>query len=111
MDKRRWILFLAALCLFPSTLSAQDKRPLKWGIDDEGGVPYYFSAPDDPKARIGFEVDLIDALSKELGRPIERQHAAFEKLIDALNLGEVDFAMNGLEITPENVRKARFTRP
>ncbi|HZZ81539.1 MAG TPA: ABC transporter substrate-binding protein/permease, partial [Gemmataceae bacterium] len=62
-------------------------------------------------SRIGFEVDLADALSRELHRPIERKHASFEKLLDALNLGEADFAMNGLEITPENVRKARFTRP
>lgn len=112
MDKTRLPFLLASLFVCcPPTLQAQEKPPLKWGVDDEGGVPYYFSAPEDPKARIGFEVDLIDALSKELGRPIERQHADFKELFDTLNLGDVDFAMNGLEITPENVRKARFTRP
>ena len=44
MDKPRWTLLLAPLfiCCSP-TLQAQEK-PLRWGIDDEGGVPYYFSA-------------------------------------------------------------------
>ena len=56
MDKRRWTLFLAAICLLPSTLSAQDNRPLVCGTDLEGGVPYIFGEKDDPDTRIGFEV-------------------------------------------------------
>jgi polar amino acid transport system substrate-binding protein len=109
----RFLLALLFLAGASQATIAQDKatRPLRWGVDDEGGVPYYFSAPDDPNSRIGFEVDIADALSRELRRPIEREHAAFDKLLDSLKLGEADFAMNGLEITPENVRKARFTRP
>jgi polar amino acid transport system substrate-binding protein len=112
MDKLRWTLFLASFSLWLSpTLLAQDKQPLKWGIDDDGGVPYYFGAPDDVKERIGFEVDLIDALAKELRRPIQREHADFAKLLASLERGDIDFAMNGLEITPKNLEKARFTRP
>ena len=109
----RYLLALLFLAGASQATIAQDKgtRPLRWGVDDEGGLPYYFSAPDDPDARIGFEVDLVEALSKKLRRPIDRKHASFEKLLDALNLGEADFAMNGIEITPENLRKARFTRP
>jgi polar amino acid transport system substrate-binding protein len=108
---RTWFALLLVLAAWPGAASAQEKPPLKWGVDDEGGIPYYFSAPDDPDKRIGFEVDLIDALSKELGRPIEREHADFENLIPFLNRGNVDFAMNGLEITPKNLAKVRFTRP
>jgi polar amino acid transport system substrate-binding protein len=109
MDKTR--LALAAILCLTTSLHAQESRPLKWGIDDEGGVPFFFGAPSDPDARIGFEVDLVEAISAKLGRRIERKHTAFDKMIDSVNLGEVDFVMNGLEITPENVRRARFTRP
>lgn len=105
------LALLLVLAAWPVAAAAQEKPPLKWGVDDEGGIPYYFSAPDDPDQRIGFEVDLIDALSKELGRKIDRKHAQFKDLIPSLHIGDVDFAMNGLEITPENLRKARFTRP
>src|SRR5207248_1905786 len=104
------LLFTFGLC-FTSPLLAQDKQPLKWGIDDEGGVPYYFGAPDDPDARVGFEVDIGNALAKALRRPIKPEHADFDKLIASLDRGDVDFAMNGLEITSKNLEKARFTRP
>jgi polar amino acid transport system substrate-binding protein len=87
---------------------AQHKPPLKCGTDLEGGIPYLFGNKDDP---IGFEVDLMNALARELGRPIERQHADFSSLIPTLARGDVDLAINGLEITPENLRQARFTRP
>jgi polar amino acid transport system substrate-binding protein len=108
----RFLLAGLILAGASQAIFAQDKNhPLRWGVDDEGGVPYYFSAPDDPNARIGFEVDLVDALSKQLGRPIEREHADFKVLLESLKRGESDFALNGIEITPENVRKARFTRP
>jgi polar amino acid transport system substrate-binding protein len=107
---RIWLAILLVLSL-GRVAAAQEKLPLRWGIDDAGGIPYYFSAPDDPDARIGFEVDLIDALSKELGRPITRKHSQFKDLINSLQIGDLDFAMNGLEITPERLRHARFTRP
>ena len=108
---KTWFALLLVLASAPHTASAQQQQPLKWGIDDEGGVPYYFGEQGNPESRIGFEVDLIKALARELARPIERTHTDFEKLIASLNRGDVDFAMNGLEITPENLQKARFTRP
>ncbi|MBI1830281.1 MAG: ABC transporter permease subunit [Planctomycetes bacterium] len=112
MDKTLLALLFASLFLALSpALNAQDQPPLKWGIDEEGGVPYFFGAPDNPKAFIGFEVELIDALSAELKRLIEREHADFENLLQNLDRGDFDFAMNGLEISPENLKKARFTRP
>src|SRR3954447_4602415 len=97
----------------PSTVLAQGKGPLVYVTDTEGGPPYFFSSKDDAAVPIGFEVDLRDALAKELGRPIEYKHAQFDSLFPTLNreIGSVDFAMNGLEITPNNLRLARFTRP
>jgi polar amino acid transport system substrate-binding protein len=102
------LLFASFLFWFPPTAMAQHKRPLKCGTDLEGGIPYLFGSKDDP---IGFEVELMNALARELGRPIERQHAEFSSLIPTLARGDVDLAINGLEITPENLRQARFTRP
>jgi polar amino acid transport system substrate-binding protein len=104
-----WLtLLFATFCLTPATLLAQDQRPLKCGTDLEGGIPYLFGDSEDP---LGFEVDLLNALSRELGRPIKRQHAAFDSLLSTLKRGDVDFAMNGLEITPANLKQANFTRP
>ncbi|MBI3821846.1 MAG: ABC transporter permease subunit [Planctomycetes bacterium] len=97
--------------MFPSTSPAQDRPPIKCGTDLEGGLPYIIPSKDAPDGFIGFEVDLMHALEKELGRKIEHRHAEFSSLIATVERGDVDFAMNGLEITPDNLRQARFTRP
>jgi His/Glu/Gln/Arg/opine family amino acid ABC transporter permease subunit len=113
LDKTRLPFLLVSLFLWLApTLLAQEKKPLKCGTDTEGGVPYYFRSPDDPNQSIGFEIDLIAALEKELGRPIEYEHSAFETMFETLNRGDkFNFAMNGLEISRKNLSKARFTRP
>ena len=111
MDKTRLSILFTALFFFPSALAAQDKKPLKCGADLEGGIPYLFGSPGDPNVKIGFEVELLAALAKQMDRPLEFEHAGFDTLLSALKRGDVDFAMNGLEITPTNLKTAKFTRP
>jgi len=86
-------------------------RPLRWAADAEGGAPYIFKDPTNPALNIGFEVDLAQALEKELGRRIEFQQYAFPSLIAGVQRGDFDFAMNGLEITEDRAKAVRFTRP
>jgi polar amino acid transport system substrate-binding protein len=86
-------------------------KPLIWGADANGGIPYVFADPENPEKMIGFEVDLADALARELGRPIEFQQRNFDSLLSDVERGDIDFAMNGLEIVPENLARARFTKP
>lgn len=104
---------LLTVCLFllPSSLAAQPSppRPLVWGADLDGGAPYILR--DDDGNLVGFEVDLKEALARELGRPIEFKQYQFDSLLNGVHRGDIDFAMNGLEISSANQRRARFTRP
>ncbi len=97
------------LLLAASGLSAAE--PLKWGADAEGGAPYIFLDPEDVSKTKGFEVDLAAALSKAIGRPIEFQQYPYDGLISGLSRGDIDLAMNGLEITPDRLEHVRFSRP
>ena len=85
--------------------------PLRWAADAEGGAPYIFKDPDAPERNIGFEVDLAAALEEELGRKIEPVQYQFASLVPGLQRGDFDFAMNGLEVTPDRARAVRFSRP
>jgi polar amino acid transport system substrate-binding protein len=89
----------------------QEADTLVWAADAEGGAPYVFQDPEHPQQQIGFEVDLADALAKQLGRPIRFQQYEFASLFSGLQRGDFDFAMNGLEITPERKSKFRFSKP
>lgn len=104
------ILSLVVLSL-PLSAQEPNQNPLRWGADAEGGAPYIFPDPNNPRRNIGFEVDLAEALATELGRPIEFHQYAFAKLTDGVERGDIDLAMNGLEITPDRQERLLFSRP
>jgi polar amino acid transport system substrate-binding protein len=110
-----WVLgvsfLLAAAGLHKAFGQPAEKRPLVWASDAEGGAPYIFKDPNDPDRNIGFEVDLAAALAEELGRPVQFKQYAFESLIPGVNRGDFDFAMNGIEVTPDRREKVRFSKP
>jgi polar amino acid transport system substrate-binding protein len=112
------VLLLGAVLCFSSRANAEEpakasktQTPLRWAADSEGGAPYIFKSPDNPNVNIGFEVELVAALSRELGRPIEFVQYDFKSLLQGLGRGDFDFAMNGLEVTPDRLRQVRFTKP
>ena len=43
---------------------------LRWCADTSGGAPYVFPDDKNPKAIIGFEVELVNSLARRLGKTI-----------------------------------------
>ena len=84
---------------------------LVWATDAEGGAPYIYKDPKDPGRDIGFEVDIVREIEKEIGRPIVTRQYAFSSLILGVQRGDFDFAMNGLEVTPDREAMVLFSRP
>jgi polar amino acid transport system substrate-binding protein len=120
MPKRRpvclaGLLVVLALASFVAGCAQRsqpvDLPPLIWAADAEGGAPYISLDPDHPGKYIGFEVDLAAALEKQLDRPIEFRQYSFPRLDSGLLRGDFDFAMNGLEGTPDRRTTFRLTRP
>jgi len=108
------ILFMpsSSLAVGPSTLDTIKARGvLLWGSDSEGGAPYVFPDPKDPSKLIGFELDIVEAIAKELGVQAKLVQTAWDSLIPALERGDYDMAMNGLEIIPEREKRVLFSRP
>ena len=96
----------------PGALEEMRKRGyLLWGSDAEGGAPYIFPDPRDPAKLIGFEVDLADAIARELGVTAKQAQNAWDSLIPGLQRGDYDIAMNGIEITPQRKQEVLFSAP
>jgi polar amino acid transport system substrate-binding protein len=102
---------LLSLATVSLAQAASSDKPLRWAADAEGGAPYISMDPEHPGKYIGFEVDLTQALEKEIGQPIVFQQANFTTIASALNRGDFDFAMNGLERTPDREELFRLSRP
>jgi polar amino acid transport system substrate-binding protein len=108
---RRLAGWLLSFLWLSAASAAAELPPLRWAADAEGGAPYVFKDPDRPGVNIGYEKDLADALSRELQRRIDFTQYQFSSLVPGLERGDFDFAMNGLEVTPDRARAVRFSRP
>lgn len=84
---------------------------LRWGGDIQGGAPYVYEDPQQAGRIKGFEVDLANALARELGVRAEFVQNDWSALVPSLERGTFDIILNGLEVTRPRVGRLRFSRP
>jgi polar amino acid transport system substrate-binding protein len=84
---------------------------LRWGADAEGGAPYVYPDPQKPEHLIGFECELADALAAQLGVKAQMVQNQWDQLIPALDRGNFDIILNGLEITQERQQQIALSLP
>ena len=60
---------------------------------------------------VGFDIDLINAISKDLGKNIEFRDMDFHGLVAALSSNNVDLVIAGMSITPERQKHVIFSNP
>lgn len=107
------LLFARPLSVFAADQLAaiRQRGVLLWGADAEGGAPYVYPDPRHPEQLTGFEFDLANALAAKLGVKATMVQNEWDQLIPALQRGNFDVILNGLEITPENQQRVAMTRP
>jgi polar amino acid transport system substrate-binding protein len=115
----RIALVLAACAYATSAAAAEPDRlaevrargSLRWGGDVQGGEPYVFEDPKRPGLLVGFEVEIAEALGRELGVKATFVQNDWSTLVPTLERGTIDVVMNGLEITPARAQRIRMSRP
>jgi polar amino acid transport system substrate-binding protein len=109
------VLSLLALCAGVArgdTLAEIHKRgTLIWGADAEGGGPYVYPDPANPRTMIGFEAELADALAGELGVKARFYQGPWHNLPSLLGTGLIDVVLNGYELTDSRAARMDHTRP
>jgi len=107
----RKIIFLVSVISGLASTAHPQSAELRWGGDSEGGAPYVFQDPRNPRNTIGFEVELAAALASKLKRkPVFIQNQ-WDGFIPGLERGNYDLALNGLEITDERRKVINFSIP
>jgi polar amino acid transport system substrate-binding protein len=101
---------------WPSTARAgwaevHARGELGWGGDLQGGEPYVYESPTEPGSIIGFEVDIAEALARELGVRAKFHQNDWSNLIPSLERGDFDVILNGLEDTPARRSRLRLSPP
>jgi polar amino acid transport system substrate-binding protein len=101
----RGALFVLA-GLFAGVVSAQaDEAPLRSAID---GTFAPHAMPKVSGGLEGFNIDLVDEMSKRIHRQITVDGAQFSGLIPALQAGTYDFLAAVVTVTPERAKQMLF---
>lgn len=84
---------------------------IAWGADRSGGEPFVYEDAADPTKLIGFEVDIMEALARRLGVKAQFVQHAWSNLVPALERGDFDIVLNGLEATGERRDRLLLSEP
>jgi polar amino acid transport system substrate-binding protein len=86
---------------------------LKWGADSTGGMPYIVPKDaNNPNASYyGFEVDVTNAMAQLMNVQSQPTQITWSNWPQGLASQQFDVFMNGLEITSDNVKSAKFSIP
>ena len=83
---------------------------------DKGGIirvgaettypPFEFTQDD---KYVGFDLDLSDAVIKQMGGKMEFKSMGFDALIPALQSNQIDLVASGMDVTPEREKQVAFS--
>ncbi len=96
------LLVVAALAGCGAT---QEAETLKMGTN-AAFPPYEYK---EGEAFVGIDVEIADAIAKELGLTLEVVDMEFDSIIPAVQKGEVNFGMAGMTVTDERKLEVDFT--
>jgi len=89
--------------------AAPTKKVLKVGAD-AAFAPFEFQ-DEKSKEYVGFDIDLMKAIGKQMGYEIQFQNMGFDGLIPALEAGNIDVIASGMTITEERLKKVNLSKP
>ncbi|WP_435929686.1 arginine ABC transporter substrate-binding protein ArtI [Dryocola sp. BD613] len=99
---------LLATLLAGLSLSATAAQTIRFAT--EASYPPFESMDANNKI-VGFDVDLANALCKEIDATCTFSNQSFDSLIPSLKFRRIDAAMAGMDITPEREKQVLFSNP
>jgi arginine/lysine/histidine/glutamine transport system substrate-binding/permease protein len=82
-----------------------------WKVGTDPTFPPFEFRDNQTGAISGFDIELVQAIGKQAGHPIEFVALPFDGLIPALQSRSVDLAISAMTITSERARAIDFSRP
>lgn len=101
------MMAVGALAGCGSTAKEDKEAVLKVGTNATY-LPFEFKGDDGSYK--GFDMDLAEAIGKELGMKVEIHNIPFDGLIAALGSNQIDMIASGMVITPERKEKVDFIK-
>lgn len=102
------IVSIFTACSKSETASSDGEKTLVMGTSADY-KPYEYIDAKKSEDIIGFDIDVMNYIAKELGYKVQVKDMEFSGLLTALEAGKVDFVMAGLTPTEKREKNADFT--
>lgn len=80
-------------------------------VGAETTFPPFEFQDEKTQAYVGFDMDLIRAIGKQLGYEVEISSMGFDALIPSLDSGQIDVIISAMTITDDRAKKVGFSAP
>ena len=102
------ILLLGAVFL-PSCSNEDEKgKPLIVACEASTS-PYCYYTGDENDPVAGIDIDLIEEIGKELGRPVQYKIVPFQQIFTLVAMGKADIGAAGISINPQRAQRVLFS--
>jgi polar amino acid transport system substrate-binding protein len=93
---------LFAVVLLVAVTGAADAQPrqLRWAGDPEGGAPFVEADPADPARLVGLDVEVAEVIARGTARTAVFTFVQFQSIEQAVDRGDADIGLSGIEDTP-----------
>ncbi|EOW3481072.1 arginine ABC transporter substrate-binding protein [Salmonella enterica subsp. enterica serovar Kiambu] len=105
MKKKLIVMLLASLSVHAASVSA---RTLHFGTSDTY-APYEFVDADNKI--VGFDIDVANAVCKEMQAECSFTNQSFDSLIPSLRFKKFDAVIAGMDMTPKREQQVSFSQP
>lgn len=117
---RKTVVMFLAVAVFQAAafVCAQDASADLWDTIQKNGVIVIGNSPDYPpyetmdgNTRVGFDVDIMNAMAEKMGIKVEWKTMSFDTIIAAVNMGNVDIGFSGFSVTEDRKKSVDFSTP
>ena len=106
---RLFAVLLFGAMLLPACSKTDDSgKPLIVACEASTS-PYCYYTGDESRPVAGIDIDLVQEIAKELGRPIQYKIVPFQQIFTLVSMGKADIGAAGVTITPHRAERVLFS--
>ena len=102
-------LLLGAVLLPSCSKSGDNEKPLIVACEASTSPYCYYVGNEANPPVAGVDIDLVEAIAKELGRPVQYKIVPFQQIFTLVSMGKADIGAAGVTITPQRAERVLFS--
>ncbi|MBO7090080.1 MAG: amino acid ABC transporter substrate-binding protein, partial [Lentisphaeria bacterium] len=102
------VLLLGAVLLPACSKKDDSGKPLIVACE-AATSPYCYYTGTESSPVAGIDIDIIQEIAKELGRPVQYKIVPFQQIFSLVSMGKADIGAAGITITPQRAERVLFS--